>query len=98
MVENNEDITSKQEWRIRFTETGQKKFRSFGGPQNLSESVFDISVPEQKGRTGANLFDEILALGIIEICEKCQKFGIDICLEDIQSLKSRENLVAKQKF
>ena len=98
MVENNEDITSQQEWKIGFTDTGQKKFRSFGGPQDLSKWVFDILVPEQKGRTGANLFDEILALGIIEICEKCQKFGIDICLEDIQSLESGENLVAKQKF
>lgn len=92
MSENNEHITSAQEWSVWFTTQGKEKFLALGGNQQLSDWNYAVSVPAREGRTEKELVEEIRALGVKKIFQECQKVGLEVSLDDIQTLETHENL------
>lgn len=92
MPQNNENITSAQEWTVRFSTLGKEKFCALGGNQKLSDWSYAVSVPAREGRTNKELVEEVRALGVEKIFQKCKKDGLDVALDDIRTLGTHINL------
>lgn len=97
MSDNNERISSAQEWAVLFTSQGKERFRALGGNQQLSDWSYAVSVPARKGRTAKELAEEVRASAVKKIFQECQKDGLGLSLEDIQTLGTHEHLEGSRR-